>query len=850
MQPPPEHLGSFYLGAEYDLQSRSHTGIPLNYDARDLTTHAMCVGMTGSGKTGLCLGLLEEAAIDSVPAILVDPKGDISNLALQFPDLDPQDFVPWISHEDAHQEGKSVREYAADITARWKRGIEAWGMSPDRIRMLKESADYTLYTPGSDAGVPINILGSLAAPGLSFEDHAETMRERISGTVNALLGFVGVSADPVQSRETILLSTIFEHFWRQNQNLDLAQLINSLQHPPVRQLGVLDVDTFFPEKDRFELAMAFNNLIASPKFQNWLQGEALDIDSLLYTAEGKPRQSIFYIAHLSDQERMFFVTLLLESVLTWVRSQAGTQSLRAILYFDEVHGYIPPVAVPPSKRPLMTLLRQGRAVGLGCVLATQNPGDIDYKGLTNTGTWFIGRLQAERDKIRAIDGLKSAIAESGGNSERVDYKRIVGQLTPRVFLMHNVHDRQPAIFETRWALSYLHGPLTRPQIQALMRHRKHPAVAPAEPTTQPVFTPLSESVATPAEAPPGLSTNRQILDPGIPQFFLPIAANEVTAAQHLPRAAQGDIRIDQAQLVYEPTILGGAALQFFDRKQGVSEQRERVLLAPAPDQLVTVDWNKAEDLPIPLSHLGQHPAQTEPAQGPFFAPVPEAANSASELRSIGKEFADWLYYNSQLELLVHPRLKVVQLPNEAERDFKLRLRQAARERRDAEVDKLRKAYATRIEKVESKLRKQERALEQDESDLSARRREALIASGEMVLTLMTRRRMYRTLSWSASRRRLANKAKMDLKETKIVIDDLEAELTELQQELEREITRITPKWVDILKALTTHTLRPRRSDVKISVIGLAWAPSWVLTYSQGGRYQTATLPAYPTGNRF
>lgn len=846
MQPPPEHLGSFYLGAEYDLQSGTHTGVPLNYEARDLTTHAMCVGMTGSGKTGLCLSLLEEAAIDNVPAILVDPKGDISNLALQFPDLAPQDFAPWLSQEDAQQKGKSITEYAADIAERWKRGIGAWGMSPGRIRMLGESADITLYTPGSDAGVPINILGSLAAPGLRFEDHTETIRERISGTVNALLGFVGISADPVQSRETILLSTIFEHFWRQNQDLDLAQLITSLQNPPVRQLGVLDVDTFYPEKERFELAMAFNNLIASPKFQNWLQGEALDIDSLLYTAQEKPRHSIFYIAHLSDQERMFFVTLLLESVLTWVRSQAGTQSLRALLYFDEVHGYIPPVAQPPSKRPLMTLLKQGRAVGLGCILATQNPGDIDYKGLTNTGTWFIGRLQAERDKMRAIDGLKSAIAESGGNSEKVDYKQIVGQLKPRVFLMHNVHDKEPAIFETRWAMSYLHGPLTRPQIQALMRHRKEQQVTPQQVDERPALTPLSESAITPAEPPAGLSGNRQVLDPGIPQFFLPVTANETAAIQRLPGAVSGTTRVNQAQLVYEPAILGAASLQFFDRSQGVSEQRERVLLAPAPDQLLAVDWNRAEDLSIPLSHLGQQPAQTEPAQGPFFAPVPEAANSASELRSIGKEFADWLYYNSQLELLAHPSLKVVQWPNETQRAFKLRLRQAARERRDADVDQLRKTYASHIEKIEAKLRKQRRELEQEEADLSARKREALIAAGEMVLTLMARRRLYRTVSWSASRRRMANKAKMDVKETRQVIDDLENELTELQQELESEIARITPKWVDILKTLTTHTLRPRRADVKVSVIGLAWTPSWVLTYSEGGRYRTATLPAYPT----
>jgi DNA helicase HerA-like ATPase len=825
MQLPPEHLGSFYLGAEYDLQRGADTAIPLNYDSRDLTTHALCVGMTGSGKTGLCLALLEEAAIDSVPAILIDPKGDISNLLLQFPDLTPQDFAPWIDQDEAQRQGKTVAEYAADVAARWRQGIETWGMSSERVRTLKEAADYTIYTPGSDAGLPVNILGSLAAPGLNFDAQAEIIRERISGTVNALLGFVGISADPIQSREAILLSNIFEHFWRQNQDLDLTQLILSIQNPPVRQLGVLDVDTFYPEKERFELAMAFNNLVASPKFQSWLQGEALEIDSLLYTTEGKPRHSIFYIAHLSDKERMFFVTLLLETLLAWVRRQAGTQSLRALLYFDEVYGYLPPVAEPSSKRPLMALLKQGRAVGLGCALATQNPADVDYKGLTNTGTWFIGRLQAERDKARVIEGLKSAIAEAGGEGERVDYDRIIGQLKPRVFLMHNVYEEEPAIFQTRWVMSYLHGPLTRPQVQALMARRKDEDDIPAEASVQPAVAAQPAPTARRLASPTGFSPNRQVLDPGIPQLFLPVTEDESGVTSP---AAQGNIRIDQAQLVYEPAILGGATVRFFDRKQGISEQRERLLLAPPPDALGAVDWNKAQALSIRLSALEQSPARLAPLQGPFFASVPEAANSAAELKNIAQAFADWLYYNSQLTLLAHPELDVVQRPEETEQQFKLRLRQAMRERRDAEVDRLREKYAAQVERLEAKLRKEKREREQDEADYAARKRESWIATGEMLLTLMRRRRLYRTVSWNASRHRLANRAKMEVEEGQQEIEDLEAELAGLRQELEREVRQITPKWVDILKALTTYPVRPRRADIKVRIVGLAWVPSWVI----------------------
>jgi hypothetical protein len=866
MQAPPERLGSFYLGSVYDLQRGAPTEVPVAYDARDLTTHAMCVGMTGSGKTGLCLSLLEEAAIDQVPAILIDPKGDIANLMLQFPDLSPDDFLPWVSQDDVRREGSSAAQVAAEVAGRWKEGLAAWGISPDRLRTLQESVDYTIYTPGSDAGVPINILGSLAAPGLDFDQHAESIRERIAGTVNALLGLVGIAADPVQSREAILLSAIFEYFWRNNQDLDLAKLILSLQNPPVRQLGVLDVDTFYPEKDRFALAMAFNNLLASPKFQSWLQGETLHIESLLYTADGKPRHSIFYIAHLSPDERMFFVTLLLESVLAWVFRQAGTRSLRALLYFDEVYGYLPPVAQPPSKRPLMGLLKQGRAAGLGCILATQNPADLDYKALTNTGTWFIGRLQAERDKMRLLEGLQNAIAESGGQGQRVDFDRLIGQLKPRLFLMHNVHEDQPVVMQTRWAMSYLHGPLTRRQIEDLMapRRRTEGDEGPKMEDQAPSSFVLGPSSLGP---PAGFSAQRQALDPAIPQFFLPLTIHETAAAQELFRTAGADIGLEPAQLVYQPAILGGGLVRLVDDKRRISEQRERVLLAPVPDALGGVAWDQAAEVSVPLGALEQQPARAAalpsiphpPAPpsvppsggeaggaGPFFGLAPEAANSPAELKSIARSFADWLYYHSQISLLAHPEFDVVQRPGESEQEFKGRLRQAARERRDAGVDDLRERYAARIEKVEAKLRRQQRELEQDEEDYGARKGEALIATGEMLFTVLTRRRLYRTASWTASRRRLAQQAKLDVAERRKEIEEMEAELSELQADLEREIAQITPKWVDLLKGLTNYTVRPKRSDIEVKVVGLAWVPAWAITYRAGGQTLTATLPAYQT----
>ena len=833
MQPPPERLGYFYMGAEYDWQRGVSTGIPLDYNARDLTTHAVCVGMTGSGKTGLCLGLLEEAGLDAVPAILIDPKGDISNLMLQFPELRPEDFAPWISPDDARRAGKSPAEYAAEVAQRWRNGLDGWGIGPDRIRLLQESVAYALYTPGSDAGLPINILGSLAAPGLDFDSHAEVIRERIHGTVNALLGLIGVAADPVQSREAILLAHIFEHFWRQNQDLDLNGLILSIQNPPVRQLGVLGVDSFFPEKERFQLAMAFNNLVASPRFQAWLQGEALDADSLLYSSDGKPQHSIFTFAHLPDPERMFFVTLLLESVLAWVRRQSGTQSLRALLYIDEALGFFPPVAQPPSKRPLMALLKQSRAVGLGCILATQNPADLDYKGLTNAGTWFIGRLQTNRDKDRVMEGLKGATVESGGDSERLDYDQAIGQLRPRLFLMHNVHQEEPLVFETRWVMSYLRGPLTRPEIQTLTARRSaHDDLPPAPESAPPIVTAQPIAATGSRPMPSGLSASRPVLDPGIPEFFLPATLDAASAAaRHLPQSSS-PVTLDQAYLVYQPAILGVASVRFFDRTHGISEQREIALIAPEPDQFGKVTWEQARPLPVPPGELGQQPARIEPGQGPFFEPAPERANSLSEMNRIARDFAEWLVFSSQLTLLTHPELGVVQHPDETEQQFKLRLQNLARERRDAQADELERAFARRLEKLEERLRKLKRAAERDESDLSARKREELIATGEMLWNLVSRRRLYRTASWMASRRRLASQARLDLEESQQEIEETEAEMAEVQQELAQEIDRVTPKWVDILRALTSLTLRPQRSDVNLTTVGLAWVPAWVLSSSQ------------------
>jgi hypothetical protein len=846
MQAPPERLGSFYLGAEYDLKTGRRTENGVHYDARDLTTHAICVGMTGSGKTGLCIGLLEEAAIDSVPALIVDPKGGMTNLLLQFPELLPTDFQPWVNPDDARREGQTVPEYAAATATRWRDGLAGWGIGPERIRLLSESADFTIYTPGSDAGLPISILGSLAAPGLDFETHVETLRDRISGTVAALLGLVGIKADPLRSREAILLANIFEHYWRRDQDLDLATLIQSIQEPPVRQVGVFDVDTFFPQKERFDLAMAFNNLIAAPGFQSWLQGEALDVDRLLYTADGGPRHSIFYLAHLSDSERMFFVTLLLENVVTWMRRQTGTTSLRALLYFDEIFGFFPATSEPPSKRPLLTLLKQARAFGLGCILAAQNPIDIDYKGLTNAGTWFIGKLQAQRDKERVLSGLKGAIAEAGGRGQAVDYDTLIGQLRNRTFLLHNVHQERPGVMETRWVMSYLRGPLTRPQIQQLMGDRKPvPATpAPAPATTQARILTTAAPPTPTSTTPEGYAATPPTLDPSVSQVFLPLEWNEEAALRQLTQEAGRGLQVERAMLLYEPAILGGANVRFVDRKRNINEQVTRVLLAPPPSDLGGMDWERAETLDLRLDQLVDTRPPTTSDQSPFFTPAPESANSPQELKEIARSLEDWLYYHSRLTLTVHPELDLFQRPGEGERAFNIRLQQVARERRDAEVDALTDKYRTRVERLEAKLRKEERELISDEAEYEARKSEARLTMGETALSFLMGRRRTRGISTVATKRRLADKAKLDAKETLQEIEDLEQEIAELEEELQTETKEITNRWVDLLDDLATEELHPRRTDVDVRLVALAWLPSWLITYNDGIRTREATVAAY------
>jgi hypothetical protein len=793
MNLPPERLGSFYLGAKYDLDKGKITAEPVNYDARDLTTHMVCLGMTGSGKTGLCICLLEEAALDKVPAIIIDPKGDITNLLLQFPDLETKDFHPWINADDARRKGMSLDEYAASAADTWKKGLADWGITGERINQLKQSVEYTIFTPGSESGIPISILNSLASPKLDFRVDGEMARDRITGTVSALIDLLDLKIDSTRSQEGILLSNIFEYYWSRNEDLTLEKIITSIQKPPFSKLGVFDLETFYPSKDRFQLAIAMNTLIASPSFQSWLEGESLDVDRLLYNTDGKPRHSIFYLAHLSDSERMFIVTLLLENILTWVRRQQGTTSLKALLYFDEVFGFMPPVAEPSSKKPLITLLKQSRAIGLGVTLVTQNPVDIDYKGLTNTGTWLIGKLQAEKDKEKIIEGLRGAIAESSGVGGETNYNLLINKLSSRVFLMHNIHQGPPQVITSRWAMSYLRGPLTKPQINDLMRDRK---AIKAESRVEPIRQ--NELFNSPPS-----------LDPRINQVYV----NPGTLGQ------VGNILLEpNSILVYKPHLMATTSINYYDKRLGVDRQISETILFEVEEQ-TGVNWGNVSIIPS-----NQLKYSVSPQINASFTSTPSQINTYEKLTQLGKSVINYFVQNSRLRILSHKELNLTQGNNEDERTFIIRLRDAARELRDVEVKKIQDDYEEKIDRVETKMHSLERGLQSDKEEVQARKREEYVGVGETLLSFFIGRKKTTGITTASRRRRMTEKAEDEAEEKTVKIEELKKDIGELESDLKSAIEKVTYRWENVEKNISVIELKPKSGDVKLDQLALAWIP--------------------------
>jgi hypothetical protein len=791
-----ETLGLFYLGREYDVQSGKRLDNLVLYDSRDLVTHAVCVGMTGSGKTGLCLSLIEEAAIDGVPVIAIDPKGDLGNLLLTFPSLSATDFRPWIDDDEARRAGLSPDAFAAQQAAMWQTGLADWGEDGTRIERLRKAADFSIYTPGSRAGVPVSVLQSFTAPAKAIRDDAELLGERASSTAISLLSLAGVDAPP-RSREHTLLSAVLSTAWASGKSLDLPSIIEQIQTPPFQKVGVLDLESFFSKRDRFDLAMRFNAVLAAPGFDQWFEGAPLDPAQLLYTPDGRPRVAVFSIAHLGDAERMFFVSLLLNQVLGWMRGLTGTTSLRAIVYMDEIAGYFPPVANPPSKTPLLTLLKQGRAFGLGVVLATQNPVDLDYKGLSNIGTWFLGRLQTERDKARVLDGLEGAAA---GSFDRAAVDRILSALQKRVFLLHNVHDEHLVTFQTRWTLSYLRGPLSRDQIRTLMAGR----VAPSDPPRAAEAAAVAPRSASSAEQ---TSSDRPpVIPPGIEQFFMPRTA----AASSKPP-------------VYSPVVLAAVRIGFSDTKLAVDDVRDIVYAASVGDGPIAVDWARAGRLDVGVESLTR-----SPETGASFEPLPAAASNPKNYPLWEKSFKQWLTQNERIQLLRHVETGLTSRIGETEGAFKVRVQDAARTARDAAVDAVRQKYAPRQAALAEKLRRAEAAKARESEQSTQQRLQAAVSIGATLVGALLGRKAISasTLGRATTAARGVSRTMKEASDVQRATESVEAvqkQMQDLDEQLRQETQSIVADF-ERPPALEQVTLLPKRGQVSVQLVALGWDP--------------------------
>ena len=769
-----EKLGAFFLGRTVD-----QTDAPLLYDARDLTTHAVCVGMTGSGKTGLCIGLLEEALIDGIPAIVIDPKGDIGNLLLNFPNLDASEFEPWVDPAQAHRLGISVAALAEREATKWREGLASWGQSAERVRKLRDAGEVSIYTPGSSAGRSVSILGSLGAPSRQTIDDAEAFADRVSGTATSLLALLGIDADPLQSSEHVFLSNLLTHFWRAGRDLDLATLIRSIQAPPFDRVGVLSLDEVFGPNDRAALAMKMNNLLAAPAFAPWLEGEDLDVDAFLRTPDGRPRISIFSIAHLADSERMFFVSLLLGRVLDWVRQQSGTSSLRALLYMDEIFGYLPPVANPPSKKPLLTMLKQARAFGVGVVLATQNPVDVDYKALSNAGTWFLGRLQTQQDIDRVIDGLLAA--DDRGALDRQTLKRTLSGLQSRQFLLQNAHEGAPRVFSTRWVLSYLRGPLTREDIRRLT------GVERAEASGDPEITPSHR------REPPS-----------------PAATND----NYLPIRAPGG---EQEDLVWRPMAYGAGRARVRDGRRGVDETIEFGLIRGLQQTAEAIDWADSTAVVLDPASFG-----TPDASGRHLDVAVEAQSSAT-WSQWSDALVEHVAFSERVSTYTCPKLRLKSEPGESESSFRARVQQQVHEQRDAAVAKLRDRYSKKVDRLEARLARARQALGTQEDQARDAQLTAAVDVGEALLGMLGGRRR----RVSANRATRVLKEKRDVARAQEKVEQEIAELYRLEEEMEAVLREEAAKFEPDVFSIESTQFTPKPKDVEVTYCGLVWVPYWV-----------------------
>jgi hypothetical protein len=843
---------SFYLGREYDPVAKQLLDKPVMYEAQHLTTHGVVVGMTGSGKTGLCVSILEEAAIDGFPCIIVDLKGDLCNMLLTFPELRPEDFEPWVDPDAARRKKLTVPEFAAKTAEQWKQGLADWWQQPERINRLRNSSQWRIYTPGSEAGRSLSILQSFSAP--RGQISRELLNEKVEATTTAVLGLTGVSNDPLQSREHVLIANLLLNAWLTGKDMDLPRLITQIQMPPLTKIGAFDMDTFYPEQERLKLAVALNNILASPSFSTWITGEPLDLAKMTRSPDGRPRQLIFYLAHLDEQQRMFMLSLLLTEILAWTRSLPGTTSLRGLVYIDEVAGYLPPhPGNPPTKRPLLTLMKQARAFGVGVLLATQNPMDLDYKALTNAGTWFVGKLQTDRDKMRLLEGLEGVAAAQGTLTDKAYLDKLISSLGNRIFLLHSVHTGQPKVFQTRWALSYLAGPVTREQLKQLPLPPEEEAataaptpaepaekicrecqtqmppvakfcmecgtkLAPTQDTAEKDFKQTLHQSSHPG-TPAATSHVPPVLPSGVVQFYLPV----------VPLAAKpGDATT--TKLHYEPRLLGSAEVLFADNKRGLELRRHYRLLVPGPATGQVVSWTAADRVG---EKILQAPDSTEAA----WADVPKSINDPKKLKALEKGFAEFLYKQATARFFENKALDMFSQPEEDEQAFLARCKAAAQKASETELAKLKEKYRGPFAKLAE--RKQRANLE---SQTAQQAFDTLNQGGSLLGSI-----------WSgvfgkgedAAQIKQKQQATKRLQEARSEEEKILRDEQKLNADWQADVQKLAQKWQQKAAEVKEIRLTPKKSDIQVSHFGIAWTPFWQA--GTGGGTQAVAAYVKDTG---
>lgn len=785
----PDSIGQFYLGQ--DVYPAASSGQATLYDAADLTTHAVIIGMTGSGKTGLGISLLEEAALDNIPVIAIDPKGDLGNLALTFPNLVAEDFEPWIDSGMAAQAGMSVADFAKQTAENWQQGLAKSYQTAERVQTLKDANRVSVYTPGSENGLPIALLGNLVPPPDSIKDDGESYAEYIDATVSALLVLLKFDGDSL-APEHVFLAQLLKNAWDNNQTLTLVDLITQIQTPPFDKIGIMPLSQVFADKARMALAMKLNTLLASPSFASWLKGMPLDAGALFYDKNGKAQTSVLNIAHLSDDERLFFVTLLLTNLLGWMRRQQGTSTLRAILYMDEVFGYLPPIGNPPTKVLLLTLLKQARAFGLGIVLSTQNPVDLDYKALSNAGTWFIGRLQTAQDRERVMDGLLSASGSSG--LDKTTLNDWFDKLGKRQFLLHNVHETSPVIFSTRWTLNYLSGPLSKQAIAKLKANSQIVADNPAQ-AAAPAVDPLTSTMSQP---------------PALPKDI---------GLYYAPKDVAGE-----AKTFYEPTAFAYARVFFNDKKSGAQSQQQLLLTTPFGEPPLVVDWQQAI-----LSDVSFEQLQMAPHQPAVLKDLPTQALDKANWKTWEKAVKEAIRQQQVLTLWYVDSLDLYSDVGESEAAFRNRIIVPLHEQRDAAIAKLRDSVAKKQDALAKKLQAANEKYQQEAAESNKGWLDAGMSIGSAVLGAFMGRKALSQSNINHVKRAMnsvgdINATRQTVAELDGIRQQLQQDMASVEQELQRQMASLAASFDAQSVPLDIVQITPAAKDITILLVGVLYQP--------------------------